>query len=160
MPLQKFQINQSFKNTFLNNLCVNFFYAEFYIEGIFHQISSPQFYCRRTQCAEYGGKMPLYKSGWEKGKLFFQNLFFAPKRLIISDSCQKMFSKSLILAYEANMALPKKSFFFSFQSTVKGRYFRTKRFLPWNLVRERRWMAAIHKYHRGSENAILLASIR
>ena len=36
MPLQKFQIDQSFENTFLNNLCVNFFYAEFYIEGIFH----------------------------------------------------------------------------------------------------------------------------
>ena len=64
--------------------------------------------------------MPLYKSGWEKGKLFFQNLFFAPKRLIISDSCQKMFSKSLILAYKANMALPKKSFFIQFSEHSEG----------------------------------------
>ena len=107
-----------------------------------------------------GEKCHYIKVDGKKVNCFFQNLFFAPKRLIISDSCQKMFSKSLILAYKENMAFTLKVHFFIFQSTVKGRYFWTKRFLPWNLVRERRWMAAIHKYHRGSENAILLASIR
>ena len=59
------------------------------------------------------------------------------------------------------MRLSKKVIFFNFWSTVKGRYFRTKRFLPRNLVCERRWMAAIHKYHWGSENAAaLLAKIQ